>query len=48
MNYKVTFTFWSNEKDVRFINASSPSMLQGVLVGISENPDIELLNVEVL
>lgn len=46
MNYKVTFTYWSDEKDVRSINASSPSMLQGILVALAENPDIELLNVE--
>ena len=46
MIYKVSFTYWSDEKDVRSIKASSPSMLQGVLVALSENSDIELLNVD--
>lgn len=48
MIYKVTFTYWSDEKDVRSINAFSPSMLQGILIGLAENSDVELLNVEII
>lgn len=48
MKYLVKFTFWSDEKDVRTIWAQNCHVLQGILVGLSENEDVELLNVEVI
>ena len=46
MKYKVTFTFWDDDKDIRTLIANNCHELQGMLVAIHENNNIELLNVE--
>lgn len=46
MKYLVKFTFWSDEKDIRTLTADNCHVLQGILVGIHENEDMELLSVE--
>lgn len=46
MKYLVKFTFWNNETDIRTIEAENCHVLQGVLVGINNNKNIELLSVE--
>lgn len=48
MKYLVKFTFWSDEKDIRTLTAYNCHQLAGMLAGIHENKDIELLSVEVL
>ena len=48
MKYLVKFTFWYDEKDVRTLKAENCHVLQGILVGIHESKDIELLSVDVI